>query len=166
MDSPDFAAGMRSQGLNGNGPTKRKRSVLDSSPASLIDHDHDRDLDLDLDLDEGGDASPDAKSRRLPGVKRACNECRQQKVSQSVKPHVDSSIGPSPLPPLSRTRPGSEPRPHLRSGLRRPTPAVCVAFRPVLLVLLFVAVAVIVIVAVAIVVAVVIALAVVVVIPG
>ncbi len=104
MESPDFAAGMRSQGLNGSGPTKRKRSVLDSSPASLIDPDHDHDLDLDLDLDDRNDASPDAKSRRLPGVKRACNECRQQKVSQSVKPHVDSSIGPSPLPsplPLS-----------------------------------------------------------------
>ncbi len=150
MESPDFAAGMRSQGLNGSGPAKRKRSVLDSSPASLIDPDHDHDLDLDLDLDDRADASPDAKSRRLPGVKRACNECRQQKVSQSVKPHVDSSIGPSPLPSLSypsRLRTS----PPLPSGLRPPRLAVCVAFGPVLLVLLFVDVSVIVIVAVAIV---------------
>lgn len=80
MESPEFAAGMRSQGLNGTGPAKRKRSTLDSSPASLLDHDHDHDLELDL--DERADASPDAKNRRLPGVKRACNECRQQKVGR------------------------------------------------------------------------------------
>jgi hypothetical protein len=78
MESPEFAAGMRSQGLNG-GPAKRKRSTIDSSPASLLDHDHDHDHEYDL--DERADASPDAKNRRLPGVKRACNECRQQKVT-------------------------------------------------------------------------------------
>ncbi|KAK4157773.1 hypothetical protein C8A00DRAFT_29310 [Chaetomidium leptoderma] len=69
MESPEFGAGMRSQGLNGSGPTKRKRSTIDSSPTSLIDHDHDHDHDLDLDLDDRADASPDTKSRRLPGVK-------------------------------------------------------------------------------------------------
>jgi len=30
------------------------------------------------------DDEPDDKRSRHPGVKRACNECRQQKVSQSV----------------------------------------------------------------------------------
>lgn len=53
----------------GNGIPKRKRSVgipahLESSPGS--DHDD----------DQGDD------KKRQPGVKRACNECRQQKVSQ------------------------------------------------------------------------------------
>jgi hypothetical protein len=80
METSDFAAGMRSQPLNaGGGSTKRKRT-LDSSPASLLDQEHDHDHDQDLDHDERADASPDTKSRRLPGVKRACNECRQQKV--------------------------------------------------------------------------------------
>lgn len=86
MESPEFAAagsnGMRSHaGANGGGPAnnnKRKRSIIDSSPASLVDHDHDHDHDAEH---EGpGDASPGTKGRRLPGVKRACNECRQQKV--------------------------------------------------------------------------------------
>lgn len=84
MESPEFAAGLRSsQGANGGAPIKRKRSTIDSSPASLLDHDHDHDHDHDLDHDETADASPDTKSRRLPGVKRACNECRQQKVGDS-----------------------------------------------------------------------------------
>lgn len=53
----------------GNGIPKRKRSIgvpahLESSPGS--DHD-----------DEHGD-----DKKRQPGVKRACNECRQQKVSR------------------------------------------------------------------------------------
>ncbi|KAK4129382.1 hypothetical protein N657DRAFT_630286 [Parathielavia appendiculata] len=82
MESSDFAAGMRSQGLNSAGSTKRKRSTLDSSPASLLDQDHDHDHDHDVDHDEN--ASPDTKSRRLPGVKRACNECRQQKLRCDV----------------------------------------------------------------------------------
>ncbi|GAB1310228.1 Zn 2cys6 transcriptional activator [Madurella fahalii] len=82
MESPEFAAGngMRSHGgANGSGPNnKRKRSTIDSSPASLLDHDH------DVDHDGTGDASPETKSRRLPGVKRACNECRQQKLRCDV----------------------------------------------------------------------------------
>jgi hypothetical protein len=47
---------------------------MESSPGSIVDQDHDHDEDHD------DDASPEAKGRRLPGVKRACNECRQQKV--------------------------------------------------------------------------------------
>lgn len=52
-----------------NGPPKRKHSsmALDSSPGSNVGHD-----------DDNGE--PDSKKRQ-PGVKRACNECRQQKVS-------------------------------------------------------------------------------------
>lgn len=84
MESPEFAAGMRGQGLNnGSGPSKRKRSTIDSSPASLLDPDHEHDHDQDLDHDDRADGSPDTKNRRLPGVKRACNECRQQKVWKS-----------------------------------------------------------------------------------
>lgn len=80
MESPEFAAGMRGQGLNGtaSSTTKRKRSIIDSSPPSLLDHDQDQDQEHDH--DERQDGSPETKSRRLPGVKRACNECRQQKV--------------------------------------------------------------------------------------
>ncbi|KAK0747913.1 hypothetical protein B0T21DRAFT_355402 [Apiosordaria backusii] len=83
MESPEFAAGMRSHGVNGAGPHKRKRSTIDSSPASLLDHDHD-DQDDEHHAAERGDASPEAKGRRLPGVKRACNECRQQKLRCDV----------------------------------------------------------------------------------
>ena len=56
------------------GGTKRNRSVagLDSSPGSVEDC-------------EGDDGIEDR--RRAPGVKRACNECRQQKVSHE-KLHV------------------------------------------------------------------------------
>ncbi|KAK3942783.1 regulatory protein LEU3 [Diplogelasinospora grovesii] len=75
MESPELPINVRSHGANGGGP-KRKRSTMDSSPVSLIDHDHDH--------DDGDDASPGAKSRRLPGVKRACNECRQQKLRCDV----------------------------------------------------------------------------------
>lgn len=51
---------------------KRKRSIggLDSSPGSGIGGDEDQSL-----------LEPEKK--RQPGVKRACNECRQQKVSQN-----------------------------------------------------------------------------------
>ncbi|KAK4194020.1 hypothetical protein QBC40DRAFT_291514 [Triangularia verruculosa] len=84
MESPEFAAGMRSHGANGAGPHKRKRSIIDSSPASLLDHDHDDQEDEHGHAAERGDASPEAKGRRLPGVKRACNECRQQKLRCDV----------------------------------------------------------------------------------
>ncbi|KAL2174768.1 uncharacterized protein P884DRAFT_272176 [Thermothelomyces heterothallicus CBS 202.75] len=84
MESPEFAAGMRGQGSNGtaSSTSKRKRSTVDSSPASLGDHDHDQEQEQDH--DERADASPETKSRRLPGVKRACNECRQQKLRCDV----------------------------------------------------------------------------------
>ncbi|CAG9955008.1 unnamed protein product [Clonostachys rosea f. rosea IK726] len=55
------------------GATKRKRSAgfggLESSPGSLIDHDEDH---------------ADNEKKRQPGVKRACNECRQQKLRCDV----------------------------------------------------------------------------------
>ncbi|KAK4444104.1 hypothetical protein QBC34DRAFT_309788 [Podospora aff. communis PSN243] len=69
---------MRPYGANG-GP-KRKRSIMDSSPGSILDHDHDHEHDHD----DHDDNSPEAKGRRLPGVKRACNECRQQKLRCDV----------------------------------------------------------------------------------
>lgn len=56
------------------GATKRKRSAgfggLESSPGSLIDHDEDH---------------ADNEKKRQPGVKRACNECRQQKVGSILR---------------------------------------------------------------------------------
>ncbi|KAG6011196.1 hypothetical protein E4U54_008216, partial [Claviceps lovelessii] len=53
---------------HGNSGPKRKRSgavTHESSPASAADDDH-------------GDHG-DHDKKRQPGVKRACNECRQQK---------------------------------------------------------------------------------------
>ena len=49
---------------------KRKRSgnEFESSPGSGGEHEEE-----------------EQERRRQPGVKRACNECRQQKVSQSAK---------------------------------------------------------------------------------
>ena len=56
---------------NGNGSVdlKRKRSIAgsESSPGSLDVVENEED---------------EAERRRQPGVKRACNECRQQKVSR------------------------------------------------------------------------------------
>lgn len=53
---------------NGNGGGKRKRNGMDfeSSPGS-----------------GGENEDDDGERRRQPGVKRACNECRQQKVSHN-----------------------------------------------------------------------------------
>lgn len=53
---------------NGNMSNKRKRTSMtgiESSPGSVLDDDH-----------------ADGDKKRQPGVKRACNECRQQKVSR------------------------------------------------------------------------------------
>lgn len=50
---------------------KRKRSTVESSPGSLIDEDQ---------------SALEPEKKRQPGVKRACNECRQQKVSQPSQP--------------------------------------------------------------------------------
>ncbi|KAJ0287584.1 hypothetical protein COL922a_000928 [Colletotrichum nupharicola] len=56
-----------------NGPPKRKRSsmALDSSPGSNAGNDD-------------HDGEPDSKKRQ-PGVKRACNECRQQKLECKIE---------------------------------------------------------------------------------
>ncbi|KAL2258496.1 hypothetical protein VTK26DRAFT_8171 [Humicola hyalothermophila] len=83
MESPEFAASVRSHGANGAGPNKRKRSTMDSSPASLVDQDQEVEQDAEHEERPEG-ASPETKSRRLPGVKRACNECRQQKLRCDV----------------------------------------------------------------------------------
>ncbi|KAM7206712.1 regulatory protein LEU3 [Rhypophila sp. PSN 637] len=78
MESPEFSATMRNHGANGGGP-KRKRSIMDSSPGSIGHHDiHEHEHEDD------DDGSPETKGRRLPGVKRACNECRQQKLRCDV----------------------------------------------------------------------------------
>lgn len=64
---------------------KRKRSTglttLESSPGSFVD-------------DDQGDAD----KKRQPGVKRACNECRQQKVGPSQNAPAVNSWLASPLP--------------------------------------------------------------------
>ncbi|KAK3329511.1 hypothetical protein B0H66DRAFT_466240 [Apodospora peruviana] len=81
MESPELPASMRSHGTNGGAP-KRKRSIMESSPGSIGHHDlHDH---HEHDDDHDDDASPETKARRLPGVKRACNECRQQKLRCDV----------------------------------------------------------------------------------
>ncbi|KAL1851364.1 hypothetical protein VTK73DRAFT_9451 [Phialemonium thermophilum] len=81
--SPTSPVSIRSLGV-ANGSQKRKRSAgghmstMDSSPGSIAD-DHDV-----------GDHS---EKKRQPGVKRACNECRQQKVS-----HLPFLPPPPPFP--------------------------------------------------------------------
>lgn len=75
--SPNSPVSVRSQvlahgpGVGANGGPKRKRSsvgMMGSSPGS-------QDGDDDMMGDHG-------EKKRQPGVKRACNECRQQKVRQ------------------------------------------------------------------------------------
>ena len=68
--SPTSPVSVRSHHAGLNGGQKRKRSAggiggMESSPGSIMGDD-------DLDHSE---------KKRQPGVKRACNECRQQKVS-------------------------------------------------------------------------------------
>lgn len=56
----------------GAGLVKRKRSTgfgIESSPGSINDDEH-----------------GEHEKKRQPGVKRACNECRQQKVSLLLVP--------------------------------------------------------------------------------
>ncbi|TPX08423.1 uncharacterized protein E0L32_010153 [Thyridium curvatum] len=72
--SPTSPVSVRSH-AGANGAAKRKRSAagtIDSSPGSVL-HDHDDDT---LDQHE---------KKRQPGVKRACNECRQQKLRCDVQ---------------------------------------------------------------------------------
>ena len=75
--SPTSPVSVRSimgmNGANGMNGAKRKRSIghpvgtgFDSSPGSVLNDD---------------DANDQSEKKRQPGVKRACNECRQQKVS-------------------------------------------------------------------------------------
>lgn len=97
--SPTSPVSVRSQvfahssGVGTNGGAKRKRSsgagvMMGDSPGSV-----------DGDDDGTGDHH---EKKRQPGVKRACNECRQQKVSQcAVFPFYPSakSSCPSRCPP-------------------------------------------------------------------
>lgn len=70
--NPTSSVGARTNILNG--PLKRRRSettgVLDSSPSSIIDDEHSH--------------HHEHERKRQPGVKRACNECRQQKLRCDV----------------------------------------------------------------------------------
>jgi hypothetical protein len=74
--SPTSPVSIRSIGA-ANGGLKRKRSAggvvsaIDSSPGSIGDE---------------NDIGDHHDRKRQPGVKRACNECRQQKVSHAVSP--------------------------------------------------------------------------------
>ncbi|KAH9892949.1 hypothetical protein F4778DRAFT_301504 [Xylariomycetidae sp. FL2044] len=76
--------------LQRRGSMKRKRSIgppgpIDSSPGSGAgDDDH---------------SMIEPEKKRQPGVKRACNECRQQKVSQPIPPYFSSRLPPVYLPP-------------------------------------------------------------------
>jgi hypothetical protein len=73
--SPTSPLSFRSIGANGG--LKRKRSTggvvsaIESSPGSIGDE---------------NDIGDHHDRKRQPGVKRACNECRQQKVSHAVSP--------------------------------------------------------------------------------
>ena len=82
MNAPQSAASVLAS-TNGGGnhvnlgsalgsPTSQKRSQyaagIDSSPGSIEEG-------------EDGDGDGDEGRKRLPGVKRACNQCRQQKVT-------------------------------------------------------------------------------------
>ncbi|PSR75370.1 hypothetical protein BD289DRAFT_379373 [Coniella lustricola] len=73
--SQAFAHSAGSAGLGPNGAQKRKRgsvAIMDESPASI-------------DGDDDGDGTGDHhEKKRQPGVKRACNECRQQKLRCDV----------------------------------------------------------------------------------
>ncbi len=59
---------VRSSGGTGGGKRKRSGVEFESSPGSGGEHEE----------EEG-------ERRRQPGVKRACNECRQQKVTHPSK---------------------------------------------------------------------------------
>ncbi|KKP00089.1 hypothetical protein THAR02_07796, partial [Trichoderma harzianum] len=70
--APSMSPTSPASSRHGNGMPKRKRSGgmgLESSPGSINEDDHG-------DHHENGDHD----KKRQPGVKRACNECRQQKI--------------------------------------------------------------------------------------
>lgn len=86
--SPTSPVSVRSQGFahgSANGGSKRKRSsvAMADSPESADDE----------------DGEHGHEKKRQPGVKRACNECRQQKVRESAFLHTKSeSLLCSPIP--------------------------------------------------------------------
>lgn len=86
---------------HGSGGPKRKRSSVlvgaESSPGSDLDDDH-------------ADAA-DHDKKRQPGVKRACNECRQQKVSRTTMLGLPGPMLTATSAALRR-RPGTLPRLH------------------------------------------------------
>lgn len=67
---------------------------LESSPGSINEDDHG---------DQHDHGEHDKK--RQPGVKRACNECRQQKVSQPLRPWHLPSVPASPFFPPAKSVP-------------------------------------------------------------
>ncbi len=93
--SPPSPASVRSPAVP-NGGSKRKRSSVSTAapppppPPPLA---------------ESSPGSPDDDSpdhlekKRQPGVKRACNECRQQKVSQCRRRENVWAVPPPPPPP-------------------------------------------------------------------
>jgi hypothetical protein len=86
---------------NSNGTNKRKRSSMvgiESSPGSNLD-DHDA----------------EQEKKRQPGVKRACNECRQQKVSQNPENRQSRYHCADHNFPIAPMRRGARPFPKLLS---------------------------------------------------
>lgn len=70
-----------------------------NSPASTRSQGFKRQNDSDDDHDNGGHEPRTAKAARQAAVKRACNECRQQKVINSRRPlSYANSTCPKPLP--------------------------------------------------------------------
>ena len=70
-----------------------------NSPASTRSQGFKRQNDSDDDHDNGGHEPRTAKAARQAAVKRACNECRQQKVINSRGPlSYSNSACPKPLP--------------------------------------------------------------------
>lgn len=61
-------ASARHNGVRAGVKRRRSGAGFESSPGSV-------------DVPEGEGEDEEAERRRQPGVKRACNECRQQKVS-------------------------------------------------------------------------------------
>lgn len=60
-------------GTSGSFKRKRSNAEFESSPGS-----------------GGEEADEEGERRRQPGVKRACNECRQQKVSHEIEIEIEA----------------------------------------------------------------------------
>ncbi len=80
--SPTSPVSVRSHaGANGGSKRKRNSVTVASAIASSPDSDHDDDV------------ADHPEKKRQPGVKRACNECRQQKVShRASRPHRSTAM--------------------------------------------------------------------------